>query len=471
MKKIFVWLFLLLLTIRLQAQDNFNCFTVLAGKYATDDESVLLAHNEDDGGKQTVNLYKVPRVTAKDSIEVSLKNGGKLHLSPTTFAMIWIEMPGMTFSDSYQNEYGVTIVSDACRSKEDKPELTDGGIAYWLRRAIVLQAKTAREAVKIGGKLIEKYGYASSGRTYSIADKNEAWMLSVVNGKHWVAQRVPDDEVAIIPNYYTIGKINLKDTLNFYGSKDLIDYARQRNWYNGSEEDFNFRLVYAAESSLKHPVNTERHVDAINRLSENKYAISDTLPFSFLAKDLLKLPDLFGILRSHFEGTDMDKSQGYTLGSPHKTHRAICAQSTQYGFVAQLRSYVPDKFTPLWISFMHPCSHIFFPIYNGIGSFPPEFRNFTDYKTALRQHFKKFKEQRKHGFARFRKDARKIDKKYAKHIVKRKKIIEKREKALLAKQKENEQILYDKYRMNPEIIGEELRNYFEFLVKKQMDYY
>jgi len=67
MKKIFVLLILLSLISPLLAQDNFNCFTILSGKYATDDESVFLAHNEDDGGKQTVNLYKVPRVTANDS--------------------------------------------------------------------------------------------------------------------------------------------------------------------------------------------------------------------------------------------------------------------------------------------------------------------------------------------------------------------------------------------------------------------
>lgn len=37
-----------------------------------------------------------------------MKNGGTLRLSPTTYAMIWMEMPGMEFSDSYQNEYAIT---------------------------------------------------------------------------------------------------------------------------------------------------------------------------------------------------------------------------------------------------------------------------------------------------------------------------------------------------------------------------
>ena len=459
---------LFLLSFQIFAQNNFNCFTVLAGKYATDDESVMLAHNEDDGGNQTVNLYKVPRIENQDSIKVKMKNGGTLRLSPTTFAMIWMEMPGMAFSDSYQNEYGVTIVSDACRSKEDQPDLTDGGIGYWLRRAMALQAKTAREAVKIGGKLIEKYGYASSGRTYSIADKNEAWMLAAVNGKHWVAQRVPDDQVAIIPNYYTIGKIDLKDTLNFYGSKDIIDYARKRHWYKGDDTGFNFRLAYADTESLQHPVNTERHWDAINKLADTKYAITDTLPFAFYAKDLIKLQDLFSVLRSHFEGTPFDKSKDYTLGSPHKTHRAICAMSTQYGFVAQLRDYVPDALNPIWISFVHPCTHTFIPLYNGIDYFSPDLQNFTDYQSAIKHHFDKFKRDKQHFFNTFTKDAKKIDKKYAVRIKKRRKNIDKQEKALLTNQKYTEQKLFDIYKMNHEILGDELRKYFDYLIHNQL---
>ena len=466
--KAFILNGLLLLSLQIFGQNNFNCFTVLAGKYATDDESVLLAHNEDDGGVQTVNLYKVPRIESKDSIEIKMKNGGILHLSPTTFAMIWMEMPGMEFSDSYQNEYGVIIVSNQCLSKEEQPDLTDGGIGYWLRRAIALQAKTAREAVKIGGKLIEKYGYASSGRTYSIADKNEAWMLAVVNGKHWVAQRVPDDQVAIIPNYYTIGKINLKDTLNFYGSKDIIDYARKRHWYEGNDEDFNFRQAYATEQSLHHPVNIERHWDAINRLSDTKYAITDKFPFSFYAKDLIKLPDLFNILRSHFEGTELDKSKDYTLGSPHQTHRAICANSTQYGLVAQLRDYAPDALNPIWISFVHPCSHMFVPLYNGIGYFSGDLNNFNNYQSALQHHFDRFKRNKKHFFNIFIKDAKKVDEKYAARIKKRRLKITKREKALLVNQKKTEQKLFDIYKMNHKILGEKLSEYFDYLIHSQL---
>lgn len=156
------------------------------------------------------------------------------------------------------------------------------------------------------------------------------------------------------------------------------------------------------------------------------------------------------------------------MGSPHETHRAICAQSTQYGFVAQLRYFTPNELNPIWISFVHPCSHTFIPLYNGIEKFPGDLNNFTDYKSALAHHFDKFKRHKKHFFNTFVKDARKIDKKYAVRIKKRKEIINKQETALLKNQKETEQKLFDKFKINPEIIGEELQEYFDYLIHSQL---
>ncbi len=148
----------------------------------------MFAHNEDDWGDRIVNFYKVPAMQHKAGETITLKNEGELKQVSKTYSYLWLEMPEMEFSDSYMNEWGVTIGSDACMSREKKAKLTDGGIGYWLRRAMAERATSAREAVKIGGALVEQYGYSSSGRTYCIADAHEAWMLAVVNGKHWVAQ-------------------------------------------------------------------------------------------------------------------------------------------------------------------------------------------------------------------------------------------------------------------------------------------
>ena len=440
--------FVFLASFFVRAQGDYNCFTVLAGKDATADGSVLLAHNEDDSGERLVNFFKTGHIENDAPVEVRLRRGAKMSLAPELYSLLWLEMPGMEFSDSYQNEYGLTIVSDACPSREDRDDFTGGGIGYWLRRAMALQAKTAREAIHIAGSLIEKYGYVSSGRTYCIADASEAWMLSVVKGRHWVAQRIPDDEVAIIPNYYTIGKINLRDSLNFLASPDIIEYARERQWFEGKDEDFNFREVYGNPGNLRDSINIVRHWGALHLLAEKDYRIDEPFPFSCKPKHRLRPEDLFAVLRYHYEDTPFDKSEHYHKASPHTAQRAICAQSTQYGLVAQLRSSFPAAIgNVLWISFYHPCTHPFIPVYNGTLNTPPAFRNNLTPGEALTHHFQeKDPVLPTHGFLRFVYDGKQVEKNYEYHISSCKISLHRKEKSFLKKQNETEQSFLRLYR-------------------------
>ena len=394
---------------------QYNCFSILVGKGATIDGSVLFAHNEDDSGINLVNWYKVPRLTHQKGENISLINGGQLPQIDETFSFLWLEMPGQTFSDSYMNEWGVTIASDACRSKEDKPDLVDGGIGYYLRRIMAERAKSAKEAVKIAGAIIDSIGYASSGRTYCIADPNEAWMISIVNGKHWVAQRIPDEHVAIIPNYYTIQDIDLTDTLNYLGSIDIIDYAIQKGWHNPeSGKEFNFRLAYGKPSSINSIRNIAREWSAINILSQIQYEISDEFPFSFQPKDKVTIQNLMDILKNHYEDTELEDT---TLTQPHKHDiLPICRQDTQYGFVAQLRNWLPhDIGSVLWIAPRRPCTQVFMPWYSGISKIPEGY-SIGNYSSALKNHFNKYNdiksETSTHKFWNYANQAEEIDKNY-----------------------------------------------------------
>ena len=338
---------------------GFNCFSILAGREATIDESVMFAHNEDDVGEQVVNWYKVPSLKHSANEVLILKNGGTSVQPEQTNSYLWMEMPGMNFSDTYMNQYGVCIGSDACLSREINGELTNGGIGYSLRKIMVERSNTAREAVKIGGELVSNFGYTSSGRTYCIADPNEAWMLSVVNGKHWIAQRIPDNHVAVIPNYYTITEIDLSDTLNFLGSPDIIEYAMVNGWYDPDEGPFIFSKVYSAPRSLNSKGNIYRMWRGVNLLSEKNWNIEDEFPFSFKPRRKIGITDFTEVLRDHYEGTDLySKNQ-----NPHiSRHRSICANTTQYGFVAQLRSNMPVEIgAVLWIAPRRPCIQSFIP--------------------------------------------------------------------------------------------------------------
>lgn len=455
------------------AEENiFNCFSILVGKNATADSSVLFAHNEDDYGDQLVNWYKVPSINHKKSEMIAMKNGGTLPQVKQTWSYLWLEIPGMEFSDSYMNEWGVTIGSDQCLSREENPELTQGGIGYELREAMASRAKTSRQAVKIGGSLIDQYGYASSGRTYCIADANEAWMLSVVNGKHWIAQRIPDDEVAIIPNYYTISTVDLDDTLNYYGSSDLISYAEKNHWYNPDKEVFNFRRAYGDQDNLNHLGNLVRHWSAINLISENQYAIDDEFPFSFKPKQKVTPDLLFTVLRNHNEGSEYDESEGYTKGNPHGFVRAICSPATQYGFVAQLRSNMPKEIAfVLWIAPFRPCVHPFTPWYFGISEIPEGFA-VGDYKTARAIQFNEIANISEfapgHKFLDFVNNAKKVDENYGKEIESIQQKIRTFENELFQSQEEFENRVLSVLSSEPQQAGKILTEYTEKLAAQYM---
>ena len=103
---------------------------------------------------------------------------------------------GLLFSDGHLNEHGVAITSDACGTREDdyetlvrRGEIRDGGIGYMLRRLVAQRARTAREGVELAGRLIERFGYVHSGRTYVIADPREAYIIETA-GHHWAVKRV-----------------------------------------------------------------------------------------------------------------------------------------------------------------------------------------------------------------------------------------------------------------------------------------
>ena len=74
-KSFFLILFLVTLNISL-IPDNKNCFTIIVGKNASADGSVIIAHNEDDQGKLFVNVHKIHSTLNKKNELIKLKNNG-----------------------------------------------------------------------------------------------------------------------------------------------------------------------------------------------------------------------------------------------------------------------------------------------------------------------------------------------------------------------------------------------------------
>ncbi len=391
MKRLFTLLLLLPFVTSLGQEtlpSSYNCFTVLVGKNASVDGTLLYGHNDDDGF-QLVNTYVEPRRSYPQGSEQTLQYGGKIPQVPTTCKFLWMEVPGMEVADGFMNEYGVCIGSNFCGSREDTLDISRGGILYDLRLIMAQRATTARDAVHIAGRLIEQLGYRGSGRSYCISDREEAWVLAAVKGKRWAAARVPDDEVMVLPNYYPIADMDLQDTANYLGSADLISYAQRRGWYDPDKDGtFNFRNAYASTGALKNRGNTGRAWSAYSALEED-FNRNDNFPFSFKPRKKVSKQDLMTLLAGHSQGMEgMDKTESCTTGNPYELNEGmICNGGTIYSFVVESRPWMPVEIgTVMWLAPRRCDVQPFIPWYCGVTRVPENYAK-KGYLNTLQDHY------------------------------------------------------------------------------------
>jgi dipeptidase len=407
------------LSIISQQDNDFSCFTILVGKNASADGSVLVGHNEDNYGDTFTDWHKLPRIKHKPGNYQVFLSGDSIAEIEQTNACLWITVSQFN-AEQYLNEWGVTITSDASRSN-----VIDGNgrIVQCLRKIVAERAHTAREAVQLAGSLVDKYGYDNSGRIYSIADPNEAWALEVVNGCHWVAARVPDDEIVLVPNYYVIDYIDLSDSVNFLASADIIGYAVLQGWFDPENgEPFNFRKAYCRSDRMYSMTNIARKWAALNILSEKQYGIYDEFPFSFRPKHKVGIRDMMIVLQNHYEGTEFEMNPAYSNGDPHNntTTMRICSKNNTFSTIAQLRNWLPvDIGCILWTAPRYPCIQPYIPWYYGITKIPAGYEN-EGYELALENFLNKDRNFRElypdAGYWVFRDFASQVEKNYGEQI-------------------------------------------------------
>jgi dipeptidase len=367
---------------------RFGCSALIAGRNTTVDGSILFAKTEDDTPDDIDFLWYIPRRHHEPGSVVRLQNGGAIPQVPETYAYFWDQCPGTAFSNNIVNEWGVSLGSDACPSREDPVEevvkrgdIVDGGLAFELRIILAERAKTAREAVELAAELLDTYGYNASGRCLHIVGPKEAWQLQMVRGKQYIARRVRDDEVAITANTYTIREVDMEDRKNFICSPRLIDYAIERGWYDPSSgKAFDFAAAYADPEMHVNPRNTDR-TWGMARLLDKDYPVSyeeartGILPPAIKPDHKLTVAEIMTIFRDHYEGTAIDSTEGYRI-SPHRSPvRPICCDASHRTTIIQQRSWLPPEIgTIVWRALEPPCITCFVPWYLGVTRIPAAFQ-------------------------------------------------------------------------------------------------
>jgi dipeptidase len=304
------------------------------------------------------------------------------------------------------NEYQLAIGETTFGGREELVDST-GKIDYGSLIYLSLQrAKTAREAIQTIASLVEEYGYYSEGESFSIADKNEAWIFEIVGkgpgnkGALWVAIRIPDGYVSGHANQARIQTFPLNDPQNCLYAKDVITFARTKGWFNGEDKDFSFSDTYA-------PVNFggARFCDIRVWTMFNKvcagmdkywdyvsgHNLKDRMPLYIKPDRKISVQDMMGFMRDHLEGTELDMSKDFgagPFGLPYRwrpltwkvdtisycNERTTATQQTGFSFVAQSRSWLPDPVGGIfWFGVDDASSTVYTPMYCGITKIPKPF--------------------------------------------------------------------------------------------------
>ncbi len=286
------------------------------------------------------------------------------------------------------------------------PQLEDstGGIDYGSLIYIALQrASTARQAIDVIVELATRYGYCSSGESFSIADKNEAWIMELigkgcrmVDGRNadrgivWVARRIPDGYVCGHANQSRIAQFPLDDPQNCLYAPDVISFARGKGLYDGRDEDFSFCDTYCPLDFGALRGCEARVWSFFNRVADGMDAYTDyamgynpanRMPLWVKPDRKITPKMLFDCMRDHYEGTPLDMRSdigagGHALpyrwrpmdfevdGVKYLNERATATQQTGFWFTAQARGWLDDHIGGLlWFGVDDAATSALTPIY------------------------------------------------------------------------------------------------------------
>ena len=284
------------------------------------------------------------------------------------------------------------------------------------------RAKTAREAIDIIVDLANTYGYHSSGESFSLADKDEVWVMDLIGkgpnnkGIVWVARRVPDGYICAHANQARISTFPQNDPENCIYAPDVISFAREQGYFEGEDKDFSFCDAYAPLDFSGMRGCEARAWSAFNILCDGNFTFEDEngnlvtkdaydyieyamgwdkakrFPLFVKPSRKISVKNVADVMRDHYEGTPMDMTQdigagGNALpyrwrpmsfeyeGNSYMNERAIATQQTGFWFVGQSRGWLPDEIGGLnWFGCDDAATSYLTPIYTCITEVPESFR-------------------------------------------------------------------------------------------------
>lgn len=429
--------FLLFLFSLFVAAQGFCCTVIAVGKKATADGSIIISHT--DCGEDS-RIFFVPGKTFKKGDKAPVYWGiqdASRPLMDDGEVLGYIPQAERTFgyfhsAYSHMNEHQLGIAES---TTSQRPELVctreNGKQIMTIEQAMIFalqRYKKAREAVQFIGDLMVKHGFLPSSGDGSealvIADTDEAWVFEVFGvgqgwtpesnkpGAIWAAQRLPDDQATMIPNWSIIKEINPVDRDNFMVSANYMQEAIDRGWYSPKSgkpfiwqdaytplpEEFatgRFWLFYTTfmPNLDRWPNRWLDPADPFKGMKPYFQTVEplSLYPFAAAPEKKMDIYDVIKFQRSTNEGTIYDMTsypewlvpdgKGNYVKSPLATpfpgsemrklikqtyRRPVARHRGHYGMVMQIRGWLPSAIGGCyWVYLDNPYFSPYVPIYAG----------------------------------------------------------------------------------------------------------
>lgn len=414
-----------------------SCTTTLTGKEVSADGSVMVSHSDD--GLSDARLVYVPPMDhkpgsmravfythcalgfkaewgASETQRIVTKDRGPGYDTPgqPSVPLGFIPQVGHTygyFDANYgiMNEHQLSIGECTDKAKVH-PEPQPGKRIFYsaeLSRVALERCRSAREAVRLMGELIDKYGYYGTGETLLVADPEEGWVMEMCGydkdgtGGVWVAQRVPDNGFFVAANQFRIREVR-PGSPDMLFSKNIFEAAKKKGWWRPEDGPLDFASVYGG-GEFHHPYYSLRRVwralslaaPSLNLPAWVEGPFTRKYPFVVTPDQKLSPEDIFAIHRDNYEGTEFDLTKGLAagpFGNPNRFEgqaesvadkegrlsplqgafeRPLNIYRCVYAYVNQSRKWLPDAIGGLtWFGPDRPATSALMPFYAGALDLP-----------------------------------------------------------------------------------------------------
>jgi dipeptidase len=382
------------------SENSFSCTNFIITRGAAKDGSTMISYSA-DSHLLFGELYFYPAKDYSSGAVVVVKewDTGKILGSIPQVRHTYSVVGNM---NEHQLAIGETTFEGRTELQDTSQIMDYGSLIYFTLQ----RAKNAREAIHTMSELTAEYGYYSTGESFSISDPNEAWIMELIGkgpgnkGAVWVARRIPDGYICGHANQARITRFPLNDPDNCLYSPEIIEFARDKGYFSGNDEDFSFADAFA-------PLNFEgaRFCDARVWSGFRKVAngmdeyldyvkgenLKNRLPLWVKPNRKLSVPDVMNMMRDYYQDTELDMTKDFGAepnkvivrwrpltwevdGHTYFNERAISTQQTGFSFIAQSRLWLPDPVGGiLWFGVDDTYSTVYTPMYCGINEVPNAF--------------------------------------------------------------------------------------------------